>query len=74
MGSPPFGTGVIFESFQSAGTCPSHSDLLNSLVREGAMAVAVFRSMTLEILSGPDDVSGTGGQQVKNFILRTGDV
>jgi len=45
---------VIFESFQSAETCPSHSDLLNSLVREGVMAVAVFRSMTLEILSGPD--------------------
>ena len=31
-------------------------DLLNSLVREGAMAVAVFRSMALEIPSGPDDV------------------
>ena len=56
MGSPPSGTGVIFESFQSAGTCPSDRDLLNNLVREGAMAVAVFRRMALEIPSGPDDV------------------
>ena len=56
MGSPHFGTGVMFESFQSVGTCPSDRDLLNSLVRDEAMAVTVFRSMALEIPSGPDDV------------------
>ena len=32
------------------------TDLLNSSVREEAMVVAVFRSMALEIPSGPDDV------------------
>ena len=59
--------GVTVESFQSAGRWPEVSDALNSEVRAGEIAEAVFLSMVLERPLGPGGVQFEGREQCINF-------
>ena len=52
-GSPDFGTGVIFDIFQSSGTTPWDREQLNKVVSVGEIDLAVPRSIALEMPSGP---------------------
>ena len=56
LGSPDFVIGVTLEIFHSWGTFIWDRDSLKMVVRVGAIASAVPRSMWLEMPSGPDAV------------------
>ena len=45
--------GTTEEVFQQVGKCPSLMEILKSLARDGAMLVAVYLSILMEIPSGP---------------------
>ena len=45
--------GTTEEVFQQVGKCPSLMEMLKSLAMDGAMLVAVYLSILMEIPSGP---------------------